>query len=213
MSNNEDLDYIETPRTAMVEKLIMGEELNAEDFNILLKTVQEEFERTFTITTKEEEKTNENAEEDIILEQYNQYYRLAYSYVHNEVDAEDIVQNGAYKALRNSKTLRNPEYAKTWIYRIMLNEIFNSLRRPQAMSYEYMQEEMGIEAEPVEDTYTDIDLQRALDSLPEQDKAIVVMRFFEDKKLEEIADILDENISTIKNRLYRSMKKLRIRLE
>ena len=59
MSNKEDLDYIETPKTTMVEKLIMGEELNAEDFNILLKTVQEEFERTFTITTKEEEKTNE----------------------------------------------------------------------------------------------------------------------------------------------------------
>ena len=59
MSNNEDLDYTETPRTAMVEKLIMGEELNAEDFNILLKTVQEEFERTFTIPTKEEGKTNE----------------------------------------------------------------------------------------------------------------------------------------------------------
>ena len=59
MSNNEDLDYIETPRTAMIEKLIMGEELNAEDFNILLKTVQEEFERTFTIPTKEEEKSNE----------------------------------------------------------------------------------------------------------------------------------------------------------
>ena len=51
MSNNEDLDYIETPRTAMVEKLIMGEELNAEDF----RTVQEEFERTFTIPAKEEE--------------------------------------------------------------------------------------------------------------------------------------------------------------
>ena len=59
MSNKENLDYIETPRTAMVEKLIMGEELNADDFNILLKTVQEEFERTFTIPTKEEEKSNE----------------------------------------------------------------------------------------------------------------------------------------------------------
>ena len=34
MSNNEDLDYIETPRTAMVEKLIMGEELNAEDLKM-----------------------------------------------------------------------------------------------------------------------------------------------------------------------------------
>jgi RNA polymerase sigma-70 factor (ECF subfamily) len=95
----------------------------------------------------------------------------------------------------------------------MLNEIFNFLRQPKAVSYEYMQEEMGMEAEHVEDTYTDIDLQTALDSLPEQDKAIIVMKFFEDKKLEEIADILNENINTIKSRLYRSMKKLRIRLE
>ena len=158
-------------------------------------------------------KSNEEIVEEVILEQYNQYYRLAYSYVHNDADAEDIVQNGAYKALRSSNTLRNPEYAKTWVYRIMLNEIFNFLRQPKAVSYEYMQEEMGIEAEHVEDAYTDIDLQRALDFLPEQDKAIVVMKFFENKKLEEIADILYENINTIKSRLYRSMKKLRIRLE
>ena len=158
-------------------------------------------------------KTNEKIVEDIIIERYNQYYRLAYSYVHNEADAEDIVQNGAYKALRNSRTLRNSEYAKTWVYRIMLNEIFNFLRQNKAVSYEYMQEEMGMGAEAVEDTYADIDLQTALDSLPEQDKAIIVMKFFEDKKLEEIADILNENINTIKSRLYRSMKKLRIRLE
>ena len=76
-----------------------------------------------------------------------------------------------------------------------------------------MQEELGVEAKHVEDAYTDFDLQRALDSLPEQDKAIVVMKFFEDKKLEEIADILNENLSTVKSRLYRSMKKLRIIME
>lgn len=57
MNNKEYLDYTETPRTAMVEKLIMGEELNAENFNILLKTVQEEFERTFTILAKDDEKS------------------------------------------------------------------------------------------------------------------------------------------------------------
>lgn len=158
-------------------------------------------------------KSNEEIVEEIILEQYNQYYRLAHSYVHNEADAEDIVQNGAYKALRSSKTLRNPEYAKTWIYRIMLNEIFSFLKQPKTESYEYMQEELGVEAKHVEDAYTDFDLQRALDSLPEQDKAIVVMKFFEDKKLEEIADILNENLSTVKSRLYRSMKKLRIIME
>ena len=57
-----------------------------------------------------------------------------------------------------------------------------------------------------------MDLQDALDALPKQEKAIIVMKFFEDKKLEEIAEILNENLSTIKSRLYRSMKKLRIRL-
>lgn len=158
-------------------------------------------------------KSKEEIVEEVILEQYNQYYRLAYSYVHNEADAEDIVQNGAYKALRGSKNLQKPEYAKTWVYRIMLNEIFSFLRQPKAESYEYIQEELGIEAEHSEDAYTDIDLQRALDSLPAQDKAIIEMRFFEDKKLEEIADIMDENLSTVKSKLYRGMKKLRIWLE
>lgn len=157
-------------------------------------------------------KTNEQIVEKIILEQYNQYYRLAYSYVKNEADAGDIVQNGAYKALRSSHTLRQQEYAKTWVYRIMLNEIFAYLRQPRYESYEFLQANQGYEAEYTEDEYSNIDLQRALDTLPEQDKVIITMKYFEDRKLEEIAEILDENISTVKSRLYRGMKKLHIRL-
>ena len=164
------------------------------------------------IISARKKKTNEQIVEQIILEQYNQYYRLAFSYVKNEADAGDIVQNGAYKALRSSYTLRQQEYAKTWVYRIMLNEIFAYLRQPKYESYEFLQENQGYEAEYTEDKYLDIDLQRALDTLPEQDKAIVTMKYFEDKKLEEIAEILNENISTVKSRLYRSMKKLQIRM-
>lgn len=160
-------------------------------------------------------KKRENKEEiveQIILEQYHQYYRLAYSYVKNEADAGDIVQNGAYKALRSSHTLRQPEYAKTWVYRIMLNEIFAFLRKPRMESYEFLQQVQGYEAEYTVDEYTNIDLRRALDSLPEQDKAVITMKYFEDRKLEEIAEILDENISTVKSRLYRGMKKLSVRM-
>ena len=157
-------------------------------------------------------KTNEQLVEEILLEQYEQYYRLAYSYVKNEADAGDILQNGAYKALRSSHTLRQQEYAKTWIYRIMLNEIYAHLRQPKNESYEFLQESRGYEAESAEDEYVNIDLQRALDSLPQQDKAIITMKYFEDKKLEEIAEILDENISTVKSRLYRSMKKLQLHM-
>lgn len=154
------------------------------------------------------EDTNKKLIEQTILEKYNQYYRLAYSYVHNEADACDIVQNGAYKALQNSHTLKNPEYAQTWIYRIMLNECFRHLRQPQCLSYEAIQEENGISLGYTEDSYENIDLRRAIDALQDKDKAVILLKFFEDKKLEEIADILDENINTVKSRLYRSIKKL-----
>ena len=61
----------------------------------------------------------------------------------------------------------------------------------------------------IENYGTDIDLQRALDTLPKQDKAVVILRFFEEMKLEEIADILEENVNTVKSKLYRSLRKLR----
>lgn len=157
----------------------------------------------------EKDKQNKKRIEQIILEKYNQYYRLAYSYVHNESDANDIVQNGAYKALRSSHTLKRPEFAETWVYRIMLNECFQKIKEPRFFSYEAMQEEGGGKVEAVEDSYMDLDLKRALDMLAEKDRAIIILKYFEDKKLEEIAEILDENVNTVKTRLYRSMKKLR----
>ena len=52
----EDSDSIESQKSAVAEKLIMEELLNADDFNILLKTVQKEFERTFSLHSNEEEK-------------------------------------------------------------------------------------------------------------------------------------------------------------
>ena len=159
--------------------------------------------------------SNANKEhiEKIILENYNQYYRLAYSYVHNEADANDIVQNGAYKAIKSSSTLKKPEFATTWVYRIMLNECFQYARQPKHISFEDMLEEHGVEMGGMEDTYANVDLQRAMDALPKKDKAIIILKYFEDKRLEEIAEILNENINTIKSRLYRSLKKLRSVLE
>ena len=156
------------------------------------------------------EKSNKELIEQIILENYNQYYRLAYSYVHNDADACDIVQNGAYKALRSSHTLKNPEYAKTWIYRIMLNECFRYFKEPQLLSWEETREEEKNGS--FEDSYSNIDLQKAINALSSQDKAVIILKYFEDKKLEEIADILEENVNTVKSRLYRGMKKLRLTL-
>ena len=150
--------------------------------------------------------------EQVILEHYQQYYRLAYSYVHNEADASDIVQNGAYKALRSEHTLQNPEYAESWVYRIMINECFLYYRARKHASYEELQEDLLSDLSYTTDPCEQLDLRQAIDALEEKDKALIILRFFEDMKLEEIAEILDENLSTVKSRLYRSLKKLRLSL-
>ena len=141
------------------------------------------------------------------MENYDRYYHLAYSYTHNEADAQDIVQNGVYKAIFYSDKLENIEYAKTWIYRIMLNETFDLLKKQRDSSLDELAFENG-----KEDLYADIDLQRALNSMSKEDKAVIELRFFEDLKLSEIAEILGENVSTIKSRLYRGLKKMKLEL-
>ena len=63
-----------------------------------------------------------------------------------------------------------------------------------------------------EDRYENIDLRRALDAMEERDKAVIELRYFEDMKLEDIARVLGENQNTVKSRLYRGLKKLRLEL-
>lgn len=146
--------------------------------------------------------------EDLLLRNYNKYYRIACSYLHNDEDAGDVVQNGAYKAILNSHKLNNIEYAQTWIYRIMMNEIFAKYREKDNISLEEVSYEQG-----KEDSYENIDLKRAIDALDKEDRTVVILRYFEDMKLEEIAMVLEENLSTVKSRLYRCMKKLKLQME
>jgi len=156
--------------------------------------------------------TRERKIEGILLEKYNCYYRLAYSYVHNEADASDIVQEGAYRAILNSGSLKRTEYAQTWVYRIMLNEIFRFMSKNKdaesdTVSFDELGEEFG-----KEDRYEDIDLARALEAIPPKDKAVVELKYFEDMKLSEIAEVMGENVNTVKSRLYRSLRKLKLEL-
>ena len=145
--------------------------------------------------------------EQQFIADYKKLYRLAYSYVHNENDALDIVQESAYKAIKNSSSLQQVQYAGTWIYRIVINESIQFLRKQKQQTVPLY--EVDGEAE---DTYTDLDLRRALEQLETLDKTVVVLRFFEGLQLNQIAQMLDENLNTVKSRLYRSLKKLKLSL-
>ncbi len=151
---------------------------------------------------------NEAVINELLLTNYDKYYRIAYGYVHNETDALDIVQESAYKAIYHSDRLKKAEFADTWICRIVINEAMEFFRKN---SRNYV--EMDISDTGKEEKYTDIDLQRAIDRLSPEEKKVVLLRYFEDMSLNQVAEIVGENLNTIKSRLYRALDKLKISLD
>lgn len=146
--------------------------------------------------------------ERILTDNYEKYYRLAYSYMRNKDDALDVVQESAYRAIRDCGKVKNKDYLSTWIYRIVVNTALDLLRKKKK---ETLTEELP--EIPVEDQYQETELRTILNQLDHKSKTIIILRYFEDLKLEDIADILGDNLNTVKARLYRSLKKLRLNLE
>ena len=146
---------------------------------------------------------------ECLVKNYEKYYRMAYSYVFCEQDAMDIVQEGAYRAILKSDLLKQPEYVDTWICKIVINEALRFLKKNKLASVDME----SLPEQGKEDEVEDIDLQRALDKLDEQERAIVVLRYFEEEKIETIGQIMNLNVSTVKSKLYRAMDKLKKYME
>jgi RNA polymerase sigma-70 factor (ECF subfamily) len=158
------------------------------------------------------EKNNFDIVTGFIMDNRDPIYRLAYSYVHDKDDALDIIQDSICKALSSMKSLKNPMLVKPWFFRIIVNTALDFLRKNKKYLY--------LDADTLEalapgstDEYHDFELQKAIEKLSTINKTIIVLRFYKDFKLEEISIILNENINTIKTKLYSSLKKLRIELE
>lgn len=146
-----------------------------------------------------------------LLSSYEAMYRIAYTYVRNVDDALDIVQDSAYKAIKYAKNVKKEEYIETWIFRIVINTSIDFIRKNKREILTDIPEELNHAGNT--DQYQDFDTIQALNILNEKERAVIILRFFEDKRLEDIAGILNIKLSTTKSLLYRSLKKLKIELE
>lgn len=149
---------------------------------------------------------------DYAIEFQANLYRLAYSYMKNKEDALDVVQDAIYKAFASVDSLRQPENIKSWFCRILVNTALDALHKKKRETVVEDNVLLNLGNSQM-DQYADLDLKKALDELEEPYHSIIILRYFEDLKIEEVASIMDENINTVKTRLYRGLKKLKLNLE
>lgn len=150
---------------------------------------------------------------EYIKENQEKLYRIAYTYTKNQEIALDVVQEAITKSLGNINKLRNEEYVKSWFYRILINEAIKASKNNRYfVEYNFVENEIhsnSYENEVVEK----LDIYKAVQKLNEKLKTVIILRFFEDLKIEEIAYITKTNLNTVKSRLYKGMEEIRKSIE
>ncbi len=136
-------------------------------------------------------------------------YRTALAILRNPHEAEDAVQDAAFKAWRRIRQLNEAASARAWFLAIVANQC-RSVRRTRWWSVLRLPH-----VEPVErDFDTDrTDIDRALARLPEEDRLALFLHFYLDLPFEEVGVVLGLSAAGAKTRVYRAAKKLRPDLE
>jgi len=140
-------------------------------------------------------------------------YRMAFVYVKNQNDALDIVQETAYKSFSQITTLRNPAHFKTWLIKIAINSALSHLRKEKKIVHLKQEYVESLSVNDNEDVTLQIRLKELIDGLNEKEKSVVLLRFYADHTINEISNILDMPLGTVKTTLYRSLEKLRMEME
>lgn len=151
---------------------------------------------------------NKNVFSEIVLNSTDSLYHISKSILKNDADCEDAVQEAIAIAFAKLHTLKEEQYAKTWLTRILINECYHILRKRERFTPfpDYKEEtEWGLE------DYSE--LYQALFMLKKEYRLTIVLHYLEGYSVKEIAHIMNTGIGTVKSRLSRGRDKLKSILE
>lgn len=158
---------------------------------------------TARLSAAEREEINARAER--LLERHgNSVLRLAYSYLHNMGDAEEILQESLIRFLQAAPSLENERHEKAWLLRVAGNLSKNRIAYNRLRHADQLEETLA--AEQREDLSF---VWEAVKRLPSSDREVIHLFYYEGFSTAEIAGILGQKEPTVRSRLMRGREKLR----
>lgn len=176
------------------------------------------------LTTNEVQKQEDF--EDEIIPHLDAMYNFALRLTSDPNDAEDLVQDTIVKAFRFFSSYEKGTNAKAWLFRILKNSYINNYRKKSKQPNQVDYDEVSSFYETIRADRTDTsdledrmfreliddDISNALEELPEDFRTVVLLCDVEDFTYEEIANMLDVPIGTIRSRLHRGRNLLKAQL-
>lgn len=146
----------------------------------------------------------------LILSSERQLYATAKSILTNDQDCEDAIQEAIVKAFSKIYSLKNDNYAKTWLMRILINECYSIGRQ---MGKIEVMADVNMESAVQEETRDYSELYRAVNKLKKELKIPVILYYMEEFSVKEIAQILDISEGAVQKRLARARQKLKAEIK
>lgn len=157
---------------------------------------------------KRAQKGDDQAFFALMQEMKQQLYRIAFSFFKNEEAALEAIQEVTYRAYSKLGQLRQPEYFRTWLIRIMVNYCISEQKRIQRYVPQTIQDEAGVET----DIDTRIGIEAVIARLEPRYQKIIILKYFEDMTISQIAHILQSPDGTVKTWLHKALQCLRAEL-
>ncbi|WNR44240.1 RNA polymerase sigma factor SigW [Paenibacillus roseipurpureus] len=168
-----------------------------------------------------------NAFAELVELYKDKIFHLAYRMLNNKQEAEDAVQETFLRVYTNLHRYDENQKFSTWIFRIGTNLCIDKLRRRRhtysldaEMSdgegndyYAMLPSDEDTPEKQLIISETQAQIHRAIETLPEKYKSVVVLRYMHDMSLQEISEVLDMPVTTIKTRVHRGREYLRKKLE
>lgn len=144
----------------------------------------------------------------ILIKNNKEYlYKMAFLYVKDEQDALEVIHETVYRAFLNIEKLKKAKFFNTWITRILINVSIDFLKKKG--KNEMLDESTPIRKERCEiSTEEKLDLYNAIDLLNDNYKTVIIMMYFNDMKIKDIAKVMEIPENTVKTYLRRAKQAL-----
>ena len=154
-----------------------------------------------------------------LVKQYSQplYWQIRLLVLSHD-NADDVLQNTFVKAWMNIDSFQGKSQLSTWMYRIAINESIDFLRRQRNVSTLDIDDAPNVANQLMSDDYFDGDeaqamLQQAIAKLPEVQRTVFNLRYYDDMKYSEISKILNTSVGALKASYHIAVKKIKEELD
>jgi RNA polymerase sigma-70 factor (ECF subfamily) len=137
-------------------------------------------------------------------------YSIAWQILHDRVAADELAQDVFLQLHTNWASIQSPAHMLFWLRRVATHRAIDVVRKRKTKAETSLEEtDEPTVLERVHDSFLASYLNRMVSSLPEKQRSVIVLRYQEEMELEEIAKVLDMNVSTVKTQISRALDLLR----